>query len=63
MNFDEAYDRCLIAHAYNWIENYRSIGHIEYLEFHAGPVLARAIEYYGISKVILDFIEKTSAER
>jgi len=63
MRFQEIYEQCLTLHAHNWLQNYRSTSHIQYLEFQAGPILAKAIEKYGAKMVIRDFIAKTVSEK
>ena len=63
MSQSEIYDQCLTAHAHRWIESYRTLPHIVYLEFHAGPILARYMERYGLKKVLREFKVKTASER
>lgn len=62
MTVDEIYDRCLEAHALNWIENYRVMDRAVYLEMRGGPLISKFIEYYGLTQVVEDFIAKTVSE-
>jgi hypothetical protein len=63
MNFDEIYDRCLTAHALRWIESYRNMDQVVYLEMLGGPIISHCIERYGLLQVIEDFMKKAQSER
>lgn len=63
MTLDEIYHQCLIAHAFKWIENYRTLDPAVYLEMHGGPIIAKCMHHYGVGQVIEDFIAKTHSER
>jgi hypothetical protein len=63
MSFEEIYEQCLTAHAHNWLENYRTVSHVKYLEFHGGPIITKAIDQYGVQTVVHDFIKKTISEK
>jgi mevalonate pyrophosphate decarboxylase len=63
MDLDEVYDVCLTAHAFNWIENYRSQNRAVYLDMKGGPIVHHFIQEYGLQQVIDDFIAKTISER
>jgi hypothetical protein len=63
MDQEEVYDACLTAHAFNWIENYRTLNRSVYLDMNGGPIIGHFIQEYGLQQVIDDFIAKTVSER
>ena len=60
---EEVYEACLTWHAFNWLENHRSMNRAVYLELHAGPIMGSIIQIHGLQNVIDDFIAKTVSER